>query len=134
MAAVGEVDTAIGQLVHGLADMGQPANLVVVADHGMAEISQDRTIPIHRIANPADYRVVEATTYVSLAPCPAARPRSRQRCSSRTTISPAGARPISRSLPLWPQPASPYFCLADTGWLVVKTASAKVRRPWQSWL
>ncbi|CUS43416.1 MAG: ectonucleotide pyrophosphatase/phosphodiesterase [Pseudomonadota bacterium] len=127
-AAVGEVDAAIGQLVRGLAGMGQPANLVVVADHGMAETSQDRTIPIDRIADPADYRVIEATTYVSLAAVPGheaaleaslLKPHDHLTCWRKADIP---ARFHYGTNPRVP----PYFCLADTGWVVVKTASARM--------
>ena len=51
-------------------DLGQPANLVIVADHGMATVSKARTIPLDRIANPADYRAIEASTYAALVPVP----------------------------------------------------------------
>jgi predicted AlkP superfamily pyrophosphatase or phosphodiesterase len=94
----------------------------------MAEISKDRTIPIDRIANPADYRVVEATTYVSLAPVPGheaaleaalLKPHDHLTCWRKADIP---ARFHYGKNPRVP----PYFCLADTGWLVVKTASAKL--------
>jgi predicted AlkP superfamily pyrophosphatase or phosphodiesterase len=126
--AVGEIDGSIGQLVHGLEAMGQPANLVIVADHGMASISKTRTIPLDQIANPADYRIVEATTYGSLAAVPGheaaleaalLKPHDHLTCWRKAEIP---ARFHYGSNPRVP----PYFCLAETGWLVVKTATSKV--------
>jgi predicted AlkP superfamily pyrophosphatase or phosphodiesterase len=49
-AALQETDAAIGRLVHGLAARGLVANIVVVSDHGMAEISPDRVIRLDEIA------------------------------------------------------------------------------------
>ena len=43
-AAVAEVDAAVGRLVEGLAARGVEADLVVVADHGMAAISPERIV------------------------------------------------------------------------------------------
>lgn len=43
-AALVEVDQAIGALVAGLASRGIEADLVIVADHGMAETSPDRVV------------------------------------------------------------------------------------------
>ena len=43
-AAVAEVDAAVGRLVEGLAARGIEADLVVVADHGMAAISPERIV------------------------------------------------------------------------------------------
>jgi predicted AlkP superfamily pyrophosphatase or phosphodiesterase len=126
--AVAEIDITIGQLVHGLKDMGQPANLVIVADHGMATISKARTIVLDQIANPADYRVVEATSYASLAPVPGheaaldaalRKPRDHLTCWPKADIP---ARFHYGTNPRVP----PWFCLAETGWLVVKTATSKV--------
>eukprot|EP01035_Chromulina_nebulosa_P035111 gene35111-47183_t len=68
--AVAEVDAAIGELVAGLQQLGQPANLVIVADHGMAATSRARTIAIDTIANPADYRLFDSGPFASLYAVP----------------------------------------------------------------
>ena len=127
-AAVHDIDGTIGQLVQGLKDMDQPANLVIVADHGMAEISSSRTVALDSIANPADYRVVEATTYASLAAVPGhekalekalLRPHDHMTCWRKADIP---ARFHYGSNPRVP----PYLCLMETGWLAVKSATSKV--------
>ena len=126
--AVAEIDATIGQLVQGLRGLDQPANLVIVADHGMATISKARTIVLDQIANPADYRVVEASTFASLAPVPGheatlaralLKPHDHLTCCRKADIP---ARFHYGTNPRIP----PYFCLAETGWLTVKTATAEV--------
>ena len=125
--AVRDVDQLIGQLLDGLAELGQPADLVIVADHGMAATSSDRVIALDRIADPADYRVVEAGPYASLVPVSGHEtaleralftPRPHMTCWRKDAI-PArfryGANPR----------VPPYLCLAESGWLINKTAPTK---------
>ncbi|HWU94020.1 MAG TPA: ectonucleotide pyrophosphatase/phosphodiesterase, partial [Sphingomonas sp.] len=68
--AVADVDRSIGALVDGLAALGQPANLVIVADHGMAQTSGKRSASIAGLVRPEDYHLVEAGPYLSLTPVP----------------------------------------------------------------
>lgn len=65
-AAVAEVDTRIAQLVDGLAALGQSANLVIVADHGMAEVRDTRTVLLTDFVAKDDIRIVEAGPYAAL--------------------------------------------------------------------
>lgn len=122
-AAAADVDTLIGTLVDGLHALGQRANLVIVADHGMAATSGDRVIAMDRIANPADYHLFETGPFASLAAVPghaAALEKAlfamhdHLHCWRRSDI-PArfhyGANPR----------VQPYFCLADTGWEAART-------------
>ncbi|MGI4732660.1 MAG: ectonucleotide pyrophosphatase/phosphodiesterase [Janthinobacterium lividum] len=126
-AAVADVDRSIGQLVDGLAHLGQSANLVIVADHGMAATSSERTVALDRIADPADYRVSQTGPYAGLAAVPGheatleARllaPHPHVRCWRKAAI-PArfhfGANPL----------VDPYLCLAETGWLIDRTTPTK---------
>jgi len=126
--AVAEIDATIGQLAKGLKDMNQPANLVIVADHGMATVSKARTIALDQIANPADYRVVEASTFASLVPVPGheaalaralLKPHDHLSCWRKADIPARFHYGTNPRIPPW-------LCLAETGWLVVKTAAAKV--------
>lgn len=66
--AVADVDTLIGMLADGLAVLRQPANLVIVADHGMAQTRSERTILLDRFVAPGDYHLVEAGPYAGLSP------------------------------------------------------------------
>jgi len=69
-AAVAEIDGHIGDLVAGLAELDQPANLVIVADHGMAATSSSRTIVLSQLLPAGSYRSVETGPYASLFALP----------------------------------------------------------------
>jgi predicted AlkP superfamily pyrophosphatase or phosphodiesterase len=125
--AVADVDQSIGRLVTGLAELGQPANLVIVADHGMAATSSERTIPLDRIVGSGDATIGETGPYAALTPVAGReaalerallRPHQHMQCWRKDRI-PArfhyGANPR----------VPPYLCLAETGWLVEKTAPDK---------
>ena len=128
--AVQEVDTRIGELVDGLRALGQPANIVVVADHGMAPISSTRTIALDTIVPAADARVLEAGPYASLYPMPGReaavaaallKPHAHMECWRKENIP---ARFHYGTNPRIP----PFLCLAqdgkDGGWTIAKTAPA----------
>jgi predicted AlkP superfamily pyrophosphatase or phosphodiesterase len=126
-AAVADIDKTIGQLVEGLKEIGQPANLVIVADHGMASNSTERTIALDRIANPADYRVIESGPFAALAAVPGHEqalekallvPHDHLSCWRKADIPARLHYGANARVP-------PYFCLAETGWLAVKSAPTK---------
>ncbi|MES2445384.1 MAG: ectonucleotide pyrophosphatase/phosphodiesterase [Pseudomonadota bacterium] len=126
-AAVAEIDATIGRLVAELRALGQPANLVIVADHGMAGTSRDRTIALDKVADPADYRLFESGPFASFYPVPGReaaleaallRPHAHMQCWRKAEIP---ARFHYGTNPRVP----PYFCLAETGWLAVKTAPTR---------
>ncbi|KQS02056.1 phosphodiesterase [Sphingomonas sp. Leaf357] len=123
-AAVADIDRTIGALVAGLRALGQPANLVIVADHGMAAISPARTIAMDKIADPRTYRQFDSGPFASFYPV-AGHERALERallghhehfdCWRKAEI-PArfhyGANPR----------VPPYFCLPETGWMLNKSA------------
>ena len=128
-ASVTQVDRAVAMLVDGLRELDQPANLVIVADHGMAETSRTRIIPLDRIAPPSDYRAIESGPYAALEPRPGReaalaaallRPHPHMQCWRREAI-PArlhyGANPRIPS----------FICLAEPGWLVLSNLGASTR-------
>lgn len=57
-AAVAQADAAIARLVEGLAARGVEANLIFLADHGMAEVSEDRVVNLDLLAPPSIAYVV----------------------------------------------------------------------------
>jgi predicted AlkP superfamily pyrophosphatase or phosphodiesterase len=123
-AAAADVDRRIGELVAGLRDLGQPANLVIVADHGMAGTSHDRIIPLDKIADPADYRLFESGPFASLYPIPGHEaalekallaPHDHLQCWKKSEI-PARFHYGTNSR------IAPYFCLAEIGWITAKSA------------
>lgn len=70
-AEVAQIDGEIGRLVDALAALGQPANLIIVADHGMAATAPDRVINLHQLMDPvADYRLVTQGAYAGVEPLP----------------------------------------------------------------
>lgn len=127
-AAVAQVDAQIGDLVAGLAALRQPANLVIVSDHGMAPISSERTVALDTIVPPADARVFEAGPYATFYPTPGReaavaaallRPHPHMQCWRREAIP---ARFHFGTNPRIP----PFLCLAQDGpgggWSLMKTA------------
>lgn len=64
-AALRDIDGHVKMLVDGLEQLGQPANLVIVADHGMAATSSERVIALDTFAEPSLYRIVESGPYAT---------------------------------------------------------------------
>lgn len=118
--AVAEVDQRIGDLVAGLDAIGQPANVVIVSDHGMAETSSQRMIRIDHIVDSASIRLIADGTYAGIEPVAGKdaevaakllRPHDHMQCWRKGAL-PArlhyGANPRVPSI----------VCLAETGWLI----------------
>jgi predicted AlkP superfamily pyrophosphatase or phosphodiesterase len=122
-AAVAAMDATIGSLVNGLATLGQPANLVIVADHGMTPTANARVIALDSIAPTTDYTVIESGPYAALAPLPgreAAVERAMTAHRAHMTCWPKRAIPARLRYGGNPRVA-PILCLADDGWLLRKT-------------
>ncbi|HEX8302895.1 ectonucleotide pyrophosphatase/phosphodiesterase [Sphingomonas sp.] len=116
--AVADIDKHIGDLLAGLAELGQPANLVIVADHGMAATSSDRTIVLSQLLPAGSYRSVETGPYAGLFALPGHEAgvekalfgeRSHYHCWRKSEIP---ARLHYGSHPRIP----PILCLAEVGW------------------
>jgi predicted AlkP superfamily pyrophosphatase or phosphodiesterase len=119
--AVATVDKAIGRLRDGLAALGQPANLVIVADHGMAGISPDRLIKLYDMVPAADMRVVTDGPYAGIEPtlgkeasvlAAVTKPNSHMQCWPKAQIP---ARLAYGKNPRVPS----IICLADVGWMIL---------------
>ncbi len=126
-AAIAEADGHIGALLAGLKDLGITADIVVVADHGMAAVASERTIALDKLADPALYRVIESGPYAALAPTEGnadklwaalAKPGPNHTCWRKEEI-PAHLR-YGRN----PRVA-PILCLARSGWSLVPTAPSR---------
>ncbi len=125
--AVADVDARIGDLVAGLAGLGQTANLVIVADHGMAATSSTRTIALDRILPESDARAVETGPYATFVPLPGRdaavaadllKPHDHMRCWRKQDIPVRFHYGANSRVP-------PFLCLAEDGWTIVKTAPDK---------
>jgi predicted AlkP superfamily pyrophosphatase or phosphodiesterase len=126
-AAIADIDTSIGLLVDGLKALNQPANLVILADHGMAPISSDRVIALDQFAPPADYRVIESGPYASLEPMPGHNAdvasallgrHGHMTCWRKADIPARFHYGTNARIP-------PIFCLADVNWEVLPTKPDK---------
>lgn len=68
--AVTEVDAAIGVLHEDLVALHQPANIIIVADHGMADASKERFVDLDKLAPRESYRLVTQGPIVGIDPLP----------------------------------------------------------------
>lgn len=123
-AAVAEVDGLIGQLVNGLKALRIKADLVIVADHGMATVSSERTIAFDKLADPQLFRIIESGPYAALAPTEGnaerlwaalAEPGPNHTCWRKADIPPALRYGQHARV-------APIVCLARRGWQLVPTA------------
>ena len=69
-AALADVDRHIAALLAGLQARGIRANIILVADHGMAPVSNDRRIFLDQLVNPAQVQLVAEGAVASLTPRP----------------------------------------------------------------
>lgn len=122
--ALADVDRSIGRLVDGIAALGQTANLVIVSDHGMAPTSSTRVVALDTIADPASFRTIETGPYASIVPVAgheAALAAALLKPHPHMTCWPKAHIPARFHYGSNPRVA-PYLCLAEDGWLVLKTA------------
>ncbi len=126
-AAMADADAAIGRLVAGLKTRGlfDRTNLVVVADHGMAEVSKDRVIELDPLVDLDHLRVVTSGALAGLDPRPGFGSEvdkallgrhGHMRCWRKGDLP---ARFHYGRNPRVP----PILCLADVGWEIVTRAS-----------
>lgn len=119
-AAAGRVDAALGRLVDGLKARGIEANLVVVADHGMAPLSPDRRLIIDDLVPASSIRILSGGAFMTLYPAPGHEQEVERRLVGRHD-----------HLSCWKKGHFPerfhygknarvaaIFCLPDTGWTI----------------
>ena len=128
-ASVTAVDSAIGRLSDELALLRQPANLIIVSDHGMAATSPDRLIKLYEIADPADYRFIYGGAYGTIDAVPgreealAAKllaPHPHMKCYRKADLPPAlhyGKNPRIAA----------FVCVVESGWLLFGSPPAPDR-------
>ena len=118
--AVAEVDQQIGRLLAGLEQRGITANIVLVADHGMASVARDRQILLDGLLDPASIRLVHGGAVAGLEP----------RAGQEATVKAALLRPhphmecwekarIPARLHFGSHPRIPaIICAAEPGWMI----------------
>ena len=124
-AVLRDVDSHIADLVAGLDRLGQPANLVIVADHGMAATGSDKMVVLGNVVDPSLYRLVEGGAYASLEATEGnaqaleaalLREHEHMECWRKSEIPARFQYGSHRRIP-------PYLCLPDTGWTIAETVS-----------
>ncbi|MBX7531690.1 ectonucleotide pyrophosphatase/phosphodiesterase [Qipengyuania sp. 1XM1-15A] len=124
-AALRDVDSHIAMLVDGLEALGQPANLVIVSDHGMAPTSSERVIALDELFDSSLYRLVEAGAYATFEPAEGMEDVFRDAiladhdnmtCWAKENIPARYNYGTHERIP-------PYFCLPETGWTITRSAS-----------
>ncbi|MBW8816220.1 MAG: alkaline phosphatase family protein [Caulobacterales bacterium] len=128
--AAATVDAAIGRLVDGLKARGIVANIVVVADHGMAAVSASRRVFID------DYVPKGAYHTLDMGPIGTIYPEPGREAEVKAAL--VGSHPhlecwergrLPERLHYGHNPrTAPIFCLPQTGW-VLTTHDAHARNP-----
>lgn len=118
---VREVDGRIGTLIGELATLRQPANIVVVSDHGMSAVSASRVVQIADMVDPKAVRVITDGPYAAIEPVAGREvevarglltPRSHVTCWRKENI------PMRFRYGHNPRVAR-FLCLAQEGWMVL---------------
>jgi predicted AlkP superfamily pyrophosphatase or phosphodiesterase len=118
--ALADADAAVTLLLEGLKARGVEANLVIVADHGMAAISGERVVMLDDLLDPSAFTVTALGPVASLDPTP-----GREAEVERALLGPAAHHPCWRKGDLPARLAygthrriPAIVCLAETGWYV----------------
>ena len=129
-AAATIVDAAIGRLRAGLAARDLKANLVIVADHGMAALADTRRVFIDDLLPKAAYRSLELGPIGTIYPTPGHEaeveqallaPHPHLECWRKAEI-PARFHYGHNAR------VAPIFCLSETGWTLT-THDYKAKEP-----
>jgi predicted AlkP superfamily pyrophosphatase or phosphodiesterase len=128
-AAIADVDAQIGRLRVGLAAIGQPANLIILSDHGMAPVPPDHVRPITDIVDPAIMESITQGPWLDIYPKAGqdeavARAllvkRDNIDCWRKADI------PVRYGYGHNPRVA-PFICMAHLGWSFVEKPRAYVK-------
>lgn len=119
---VADVDARIGDLVADLKALHQPANLIIVSDHGMAAVSADRAVDLDTLLPRSAYRLVADGPYAGIDPLP-----GQEKRVAAALLAP---HPHLRCTPKADVPARLHYghnprvpaiiCLTDAGWQIVQ--------------
>ena len=119
-AAAARVDQALGRLTEGLRARGIAANIVVVADHGMAPLSPERRLFLEDLVAADAIRILSAGAFATLYPT-----AGHEREAEKALV---GRHP---HITCWKKGhfpwryhygrnarVAPIFCLPETGWTI----------------
>lgn len=131
-AALTEVDTAVAALLTGFEARGIVADLVIVADHGMAAISGERLVFLDDYIDVSAIRLTGEGSVAILDPLPGREaevearllgPRGHMECWRKAEVPARLAYGRNPRVPA-------IVCLAETGWLIgtrARTDPARIR-------
>lgn len=120
-AAISEVDARIGDLVAGLSAMGQPVQLLVVADHGMRAIDEGRVVQLADLIDLPSIVAVETGPYAAIEPAAGTdnrvydallKPHDHMTCNRREEL------PERLHYGRNPRVAA-IICIAEPGWSIL---------------
>lgn len=119
--AIADVDARIGELTRGLDAMGQPARLLVVADHGMRAVDASRVIQLADLIDLPSIIAVETGPYAAIEPAAATdervfaallKPHDHMECRRRENL------PARLHYGRNPRVAA-IICIAEPGWSII---------------
>ncbi len=120
-AAITEVDARVGDLASGLAAMGQSAQMIVVADHGMRAIDESRVIQLADLIDLPSIVAVETGPYAAIEPAAGTddrvfkallKPHEHMSCNRREEL------PKRLHYGQNPRVAA-IICIAEAGWSII---------------
>jgi predicted AlkP superfamily pyrophosphatase or phosphodiesterase len=122
--AMAEVDARIGDLVAGLKARGVTANIVLVSDHGMANVSPERVIRLDLTLPAGSFRTISTGAMAGIAAMPGQeavlaiallQPRPHMDCWRKAQIPVRLHYGNNLRVPA-------FVCLAESGWMIVDQA------------
>lgn len=126
--AAATVDAAIGRLRAGLKARGIAANIVVVADHGMAPTNRDRVVFIDDIIPQDSYVALDLGPLGTIYPKPGREAEVQALVGERPHLTCWNKADIPERLHYGRNPrVAPIVCMPETSWLLT-THGAKPQR------
>jgi predicted AlkP superfamily pyrophosphatase or phosphodiesterase len=122
--AARSVDASIGRLIAGLKQRGIVANIIIVADHGMAATAPERIVRLDTLLPAGSFRLVAAGPVAGIVPNAGAEimlakallaPHDHMQCWRKAEIPQRLGYGTNPRVP-------PFVCLAETGWLILGSA------------
>ena len=130
--AITDVDAAIGRLMAGLKARGlSGANIIIVADHGMADVGPERLILLDDVAPADSFRMVTAGSGAGVVPTPGHEaqaqaallaPHDHFQCWRKGEMPARFHYGSNARIP-------PIVCLAQTGWSITTHAWLEKHEP-----
>jgi len=120
--AITTIDSAVGRLVAGLKARGIAANLIIVADHGMAAVGPDHLVMLDDVIDPRAVKVAFDGTVIGIdiPRTPAGEAARRKLLGPQPHMQCWNKSDIPADLHYGSNPRVPdVVCQVETGWLVL---------------